>query len=298
MAESTPLVTVITPYRNAEPWLSGLVETLQKQTYGNWECLLADHWSVDAGPERLKNLVADDARFRCLAVPVQHHESRQPGGPAVPRNLALTQAAGDLICFLDVDDLWHPCKLEYQVQMHLSRRLDLSVTAYFRWSWRTPDQMQWCCPPSRLSAWTWRWGNPIPMLTVMLSRSVLRSLQQQTDALFEPVHHEDYLLWLRLADCAPNLRYGCLPEGLAIHRRFQSNLTAQRWRMPLWTLGVYRRVGWPTWFCWLSLLVWTIAHGVRLCQEWLGWGRCRLSPETMLDSAPHGRKALFQLSQQ
>ena len=298
MAKSTPLVTVITPYRNAERWLSGLVETLRNQTYGHWECLLVDHWSADGGPDRLKHLVADDPRFRCLSVPPQRDHQLSPGGPALPRNLALKQAAGELICFLDVDDLWHPCKLERQVQMHLDQRLDLSVTAYFRWSWRTPDQMQWCCPPSRLSAWTWRWGNPIPMLTVMLSRGVLRSLQQQTDALFELVHHEDYLLWLRLADCAPNLRYGCVSEGLAIHRRFQSNLTAQRWRMPIWTLGVYRRVGWSSWICWLSLLIWTIAHGARWCQQRLGWGRCRLKPEEMLHSAPYGRKALFQPTQQ
>jgi len=292
MAERIPLVTVITPYRNAECWLAGLVETLKNQTYGHWECLLVDHWSVDAGPDRLKDLVADDARFRCLVVPVQRDQHLLPEGPALPRNLALKHAAGELICFLDVDDLWHPCKLERQVQMHLTQRLDLSVTAYFRWSWSTPDQMQWHCPPRRLSTWKWRWGNPIPMLTVMLSRGLLQTLQLQTDALFEPVHHEDYLFWLRLADCAPNLRYGCVPEGLAIHRRFQSNLTAQRWRMPIWTLGVFRRVGWPTWIRWLSFVVWTIAHSARLCQERLGWGSSRLSLEKILHSPPYGPKSL------
>ena len=34
MAKPTALVSVITPYRNAAQWLSGLVETLQNQTYG------------------------------------------------------------------------------------------------------------------------------------------------------------------------------------------------------------------------------------------------------------------------
>ena len=132
------------------------------------------------------------------------------------------------------------------------------------------------------------------MLTVMLSREVLLSVQQQTGALFEPVRHEDYLLWLRLARCAPSLRFGCIPEGLAIHRRFTSNLTAQRWRMPIWTLGVYRRLGWSALMCWLSLLVWTIAHSVRLCQQRLGRGRCRLSSDTVLESAPLGQQELFQ----
>ena len=70
MAKPTPLVSVITPYRNATQWLSGLVETLQNQTYGHWECLLVDHGSTDGGPDLLHHWVADDPRFRCLAVPV------------------------------------------------------------------------------------------------------------------------------------------------------------------------------------------------------------------------------------
>ena len=298
MCKPIPLVTVITPYRNAVRWLPGLVDTLQKQTYTRWECLLVDHCSTDAGPVLLKDLVADDPRFRCLAVPVLCAQHRPSGGPAVPRNLALTEAAGELICFLDVDDLWHPRKLECQVKMHLLERLDLSVTAYYRWSWRTPDQMQWCCPPSRLTAWNLRCGNPIPMLTVMLSRGLLKTLKGNTNALFEPVPHEDYLLWLSLASCVPALRFGCLSEGLAIHRRFQTNLTSQRWRMPMWTLRIYRRAGWSFWMRWLSLLIWSIAHGVRLCQNALGLGRCRLSPQMMLHSLPHSRKSLFQSQQQ
>ena len=100
-----------------------------------------------------------------------------------------------------------------------------------------------------------------------------------------------------MAQALPSLRYGCVREGLAIHRRFQNNLTAQRWRMPMWTLGVYRRLGWSTWMCWLSLLVWTTAHAVRLVRERLGWGRRWLSPKTMLDSVPQGRKTLFQSDQ-
>ena len=298
MAKPTALVSVITPYRNAAQWLSGLVETLQNQTYSHWECLLVDHGSTDGGPDLLRHCVTDDPRFRCLTVPVSPDGRRPEGGPAVPRNIALTHATGELICFLDVDDLWHPCKLERQVQMHLGQQLDLSVTAYYRWSWRTPGQMQFCSPPSRLTAWSWRCGNPLPMLTVMLSRGMLRSLPQPNAALFESVQHEDYLLWLRLAQAFPSLRYGCVREGLAIHRRFQNNLTAQRWRMPMWTLGVYRRLGWSSWMCWLSLLVWTTAHAVRLVRERLGWGRRWLSPKTMLDSVPQGRKTLFQSDQQ
>ena len=51
MVKASPLVTVITPYRNAASWLPGLVENLTD--YDHWECLLVDHWSTDVGPDLL-----------------------------------------------------------------------------------------------------------------------------------------------------------------------------------------------------------------------------------------------------
>ena len=60
---------------------------------------------------------------------------------------------------------------------------------------------------------------------------------------FATVRHEDYLLWLQLWQANPRLRYGCLPEILAFHRRHEANLTAQRWRSLMWTYRLYRCAG-------------------------------------------------------
>ena len=102
MPTDSPLVSVVTPYRDAKHCLADLVRCLQAQTYSNWECLLVDHHSCDQGPAFVKTLIAKDKRFRCLSVSCEDG-SVEHAGPAVPRNLGLMFARGSLVCFLDVD---------------------------------------------------------------------------------------------------------------------------------------------------------------------------------------------------
>ena len=232
------LVSIITPYRDAQLFLPDLVNNLLRQVYQNWECLLVDHWSTDKGTDLLTSMVDNDDRFRLLSVPYVN-DSNAVYGPSLPRNIGLSHARGELICFLDVDDLWHPQKLERQVSFHLSKDLDLSVTSYYRWYSKCPSYVNWYSPPIFLTPLTWRSTNPIPMLTAMVSRPALIRFYDIEGKWFDSVRHEDYLFWLKLSKYVPNLRYACLFEGLAIHRRLENNLTSFRLRMPAWAFGVF-----------------------------------------------------------
>lgn len=249
MTKLVPTVSIITPYRDAMRFLPGLVATLQSQTYTDWECLLVDHASRDGGDELAVATTAADPRFRHLREP-----DLRPL-PALPRNRALAAARGELICFLDVDDLWHPQKLERQLAFHRSGGLELSVTDYGRFSGddsalgthanpeaELPRSWRRRCPPAQLELHQLWLGNPIPMLTAMANRSLLAPLDLAVGP-FATVRHEDYLLWLQLWQANPRLRYGCLPEILAFHRRHEANLTAQRWRSLMWTYRLYRCAG-------------------------------------------------------
>ena len=211
MTDDKLLISIITPYRDSRRFLPGLVATLQAQTHAQWECLLVDHASIDDGAALVAALTATDSRFRHLREP----DSRP--FPALPRNRALNVARGELICFLDADDLWHPEKLERQLAFHRAGGLEFSVTAYTLFSGddalqgetidsinRMTSFLHRRCPPDRLQLRQWLAGNPIPMLTVMASRSLLMSLS---------------------AEDGP------------------SNLTAQRWRSLLWWYRLYRTAG-------------------------------------------------------
>ena len=245
---SSPLISVITPYRNSESFLPHLAANLQAQSYTHWECLLVDHASTDQGPALARQLALADSRFRLLEI-----KDQRPF-PALPRNAAVAQARGELICFLDVDDLWHPEKLERQLAFHSKNQLDFSVTQYGRFrpeaeettdSGALPKHWRVRKPPAAMTLRKLLQANSIPMLTVMIKRDLLFSLSKSKNWPFSLIRHEDYLLWLTLWKERPDLSYGCLNETLAFHRRHANNLTGSRWRMLGWTYQVYRAHGDP-----------------------------------------------------
>ena len=101
---NAPLVSVILPAYNARATLALAVNSVIEQDYANLELLVVDDGSVDGTAE---HPVLQDHRIRVLR--------QQNAGPAAARNLALSQAKGSLIAFIDADDVWLPGKLSAQV---------------------------------------------------------------------------------------------------------------------------------------------------------------------------------------
>ncbi len=93
-----PLVSVVLPTRDRRDLLPRAIDSVQKQSYGNWELLIVDDGSVDSTAEFLAGLAGE--RLRCF----RHHGA----GACAARNVALAQARGDLIAYLDDDNMMHP----------------------------------------------------------------------------------------------------------------------------------------------------------------------------------------------
>jgi glycosyltransferase involved in cell wall biosynthesis len=98
------LVSVVIPFFESAAYLAEAIESVLGQTYRRHELILVDDGSTDDGPA-----VAE--RFATRATLVR--QANLGVGPA--RNAGLALATGDLIAFLDADDLWAPTKLERQV---------------------------------------------------------------------------------------------------------------------------------------------------------------------------------------
>ena len=106
IAASAPLVSVIIPtWRRADACLRA-VASVRAQTWTRLEILVVDDASNDDTPERLAGV--DDPRLRTIA-------RTRNGGVARARNDGLAAARGDHVAFLDSDDLWHPDKLDAQL---------------------------------------------------------------------------------------------------------------------------------------------------------------------------------------
>jgi DNA-binding transcriptional LysR family regulator len=128
-------------------------------------------------------------------------------------------------------------------------QLDLVVSGYGRFGDAAePLIIDWRCPPTVLNYRRLLGGNPIPMLTVLVRTALVRGGMPTGP-------HEDFALWLALFRRCSDLRYGCLPEGLAFYRLHSGNLTGQRWRMAGWAHQVF------------------VAHGLKGAARWMAMAR-------------------------
>lgn len=108
-AEKKPLVSVIIPTFNMAKWLPNALDSVLAQTYSHWECIVIDDGSTDNTQEVVEHYSSKDRRIRGV-----HKES---GGPSSARNAGIQISKGELIAFLDADDVWLPTKLTKQVEL-------------------------------------------------------------------------------------------------------------------------------------------------------------------------------------
>jgi glycosyltransferase involved in cell wall biosynthesis len=100
-----PLVSILIPAYNAEPWIAEAVQSAVRQTWSRKEVIIVDDGSRD-------NTLAVAKRFASREVRVVSIEN---SGAAAARNYALRLSQGDYIQWLDADDLLAPNKLERQL---------------------------------------------------------------------------------------------------------------------------------------------------------------------------------------
>jgi glycosyltransferase involved in cell wall biosynthesis len=102
-----PLVTIVIPTWNRLPLVEEAVTSVIAQSYPHWELIVVDDGSTDGTGDRLRAL--GDSRIRVLSQPHRGHLGQL-------RNRAAAAGAGELIAFLDSDDIWLPQKLQMQVR--------------------------------------------------------------------------------------------------------------------------------------------------------------------------------------
>ena len=102
--ETKPVVSVIMPVLNRPSGLRSAVESVQAQTWTDWELLIVDDGSDDDTLLVATALAESDSRIRVVK---RNHE-----GVSAARNTGIRAATGDLIAFLDSDNTWLPHFLE------------------------------------------------------------------------------------------------------------------------------------------------------------------------------------------
>ena len=116
------LVSIVMPVFHAEAFLEKTVETVQEQTYKNWELIAVDDCSGDGSFELLCRLAEADGRIR----PVRQEHNQ---GAAASRNKGVELAQGRYLAYLDADDLWTKTNLEKELAFLKEKQAALGNTS-------------------------------------------------------------------------------------------------------------------------------------------------------------------------
>jgi len=222
-----PLVSIITPSWNVERFIEETIDSVQAQSFGDWELLIADDCSTDKTPEIIAAIGARDPRVKLI---------RQPknGGPALARQAAIAQAQGRYLAFLDSDDLWLPEKLERQLAFAREKRAALSYTAFRRIDEANTVSGRLIGVPAQLSYDRLLKNTSIATLTALVDREISGPVAMTNEG------YDDFCLWLSILRRG-HIAHG-LNEDLARYRVRGSSVSSRPGRSAKWVWNIYRNV--------------------------------------------------------
>lgn len=217
------IVSVIMPAYNAAVFIADSIDSVSAQTYSNWELIVIDDGSTDATRDIVCREAARDNRIIYL-----HQEN---GRQAKARNLGLLHARGELVAFLDSDDLWLKDKLEIMVSEFREGDQDLLFSESYLFEERFQPDGEQHPNEKRMGVIAREYSgydglsefleiNRIPILTVLCRTSILKSLLFNENA----APAEDYDLWLRMLIGGYKFRAIAVP--LAAYRLHPCSSTA------------------------------------------------------------------------
>ncbi len=228
-----PLVSVIVPTYNYGRYLTEAVRSVQRQSLSAWECVVVDDGSTDDTRAIAEGLAAADPRVRYVY--------QQNHGLSAARNTGIREARGDLLQFLDSDDMIEPRKLEAQsafLAAHPETGIVYGEVRYF--SDRAPGERLYSPRPGNRPWMPGASGTGGPLVAALLGDNIMvvncplvrRTVVDACGDFDVRLHaNEDWQYWIRCA--AAGVRFDFAPaEGtLALVRHHPDSMSRDETRM-------------------------------------------------------------------
>ena len=193
-------VSVIIPFYSHADWLEEALDSVLSQTLPAYEIIVIN----DGSKEDLSKLIE---KYKNSVTFLQQRNQ----GAAAARNLGIENASGDIVAFLDSDDLWETNKLEVQVGEMEKNKYMWSASAYKTFGWGKSEYIRPYC--SKNLCWEHLYNTTrIATPAVAVYRSALEKNRFAVDM----KNGQDTFLWFKLANL---YRLGVIGEPLVRVRK-------------------------------------------------------------------------------
>jgi len=248
-----PKHSIVMPAFNCSATLGTAVQSVVGQTCQDWELIIVDDCSTISS-DSIYDFYQAHPRIRV-------HKLDSNIGPAGCRNIALSQATGQFIHFLDSDDYWFSPYLERIEFAHLVSGSPLCFSSYLRVC--HPRELvvgsSICHPPRHLTSRDLLIRNSIPLLTSSIDQTRIIVPGFPLPDGIEPLSRpEDQLFWLKLFFRNPGLVAYGLCEPLAVYSVSPSSRSSRKFATLLRQYEVKRSFGLPSQVALFNTLIYAL----------------------------------------
>ena len=222
------LVSIITPSYNSAKFIAETIQSVQNQTYSNWEMIIVDDGSSDETENVVLSIIQNDNR-------IQFHKLSQNSGPAVARNTGIEKASGDYLTFIDADDIWFPTFIENNIKTIQETGIPFVFSSYKRANEQLEFVYSDFIVPQKVSYTDILKSNSISCLTAFLD---IKKLGKKYMPLIRK--RQDMGLWLNYLKVIP-FAHG-IQETQAIYRIRENSLSRKKSDLIKYQWQFYREV--------------------------------------------------------
>ncbi|MGP1620905.1 MAG: glycosyltransferase family 2 protein [Candidatus Cryptobacteroides sp.] len=220
------LVSIITPCYNSAKYIGQMIESVQSQTYTNWELLITDDCSTDNSKEIIDSYIKSDPR-------IKYFKLNTNSGAGIARNNSIEKAVGRYIAFCDSDDMWRAEKLEKQIRFMQDNNYE-----FCHCNTLVIDENNNIVglnkKPKRVSFHSTR------IINYIGTSSVIYDTERVGKFYMKPIRkRQDFALWLNILQ-ATKYAY-CLEEPLFIYRYTQGSISSNKCKLLKYHIDVYRQ---------------------------------------------------------
>lgn len=205
----SPKVSIIMNCHNGEKYLRESIHSVLNQTYKNWELIFFDNSSSDNSKKIFFDFKDKRLKYFSSKVKLNLYNAR---------DLAIKQASGKFISFLDTDDLWLKNKLETQIKLIKKKKSKFIYTNYF--TLRNNKKKLYSNKKLPEGFITQKLLNFyfIPILTVIFEKKIMEEMKAKFDKDFNIIGDFDFFLKL-----SKWVKFHYIHKPLAIYRIHNTN---------------------------------------------------------------------------